>query len=261
MGYVRRDSNQYTGAPRITQREADTLRSAARKIEKIALRKNLYVIDVANLGKIVEAINATLQEAERWQPYFWLVFSCACASLQMPSYLRWLNEPPTISRQSNSNINSSSWLNCHPTWPGIVIQRLQERIHYQGNHGSHESTWGIFHCRCSNTTAHGSSFLTWGHWHYVEALTSSNPCAIASAATRFLWEAGPFGVMDVQSSPSHLLLELVSESCDVSLCSAWSKWTVFLTIPGVGFFESCRQFLVLAPGWSWTTLWLRLFFS
>lgn len=65
MGYVRRDSNQYTGAARITQREADTLRSAARKIEKIALRKNLYVIDVANLGKIVAAINATLQEAER----------------------------------------------------------------------------------------------------------------------------------------------------------------------------------------------------
>jgi hypothetical protein len=27
----------------------------------------------------------------------------------------------------------------------------------------------------------------------------------------------PFGVMDVQSSPSHLLLEFVSESCDVGL--------------------------------------------
>lgn len=62
---MKQTRNQHTGAAGITQREANTIRSAADKLYKISLKKNLYVRHEQRLLKATEQLLKLLQEAER----------------------------------------------------------------------------------------------------------------------------------------------------------------------------------------------------
>lgn len=62
---MKQKRNQYTGASGITQREANTIRSAAEKLYKISQKKNLYVRHESRLLKAAEQLFKLLEEAER----------------------------------------------------------------------------------------------------------------------------------------------------------------------------------------------------
>jgi len=62
---MKQSRNQYTGAAGITQREANSIRSATRKLFQISQKKNLFVKYQLRLVKATEQLVKLLEEADR----------------------------------------------------------------------------------------------------------------------------------------------------------------------------------------------------
>ena len=65
MSYADRRTRNQHDVPRITQREADTIRRCIEKIMKIANRNNLSRTDRSNLHRIVSLLFEALDDAGR----------------------------------------------------------------------------------------------------------------------------------------------------------------------------------------------------